>query len=279
MAAIHRWKVVLGGALLGAIACATGESPASDTSRLSSATKVASSPPLAGFSADVPAGRLPGVVPATAGATGSASAVAGPGAPGTPAAGPASGTPGVAGPTSSPATAGNSTTGSAPAGSPSRSPTTAVAPGVGNASSTTPAAGVVPSGGAGRSGVATAPGAGATALAPGEISAATGVFTAAQAIRGREVYSTTCERCHMTSAHSGGTFASTWNKRRVFDLYELLSNTMPLDAPGSLTEQQYVDVVAYMLELNGHPAGTKALQADPAALRKIRIDIRSSSAP
>ena len=81
----------------------------------------------------------------------------------------------------------------------------------------------------------------------------------------------------MASAHSGPTFASTWNGRRVADLYDLLYSTMPLDAPGSLTEQQYADVVAYMLQLNGHPAGTSALPANPAALRKVRIDIRSAA--
>ena len=52
---------------------------------------------------------------------------------------------------------------------------------------------------------------------------------------------------------------------------------MPVDAPGSLTNQQYVDVVAYMLQLNGHPAGKSALAPDPAALRKVRIDIRSTA--
>lgn len=81
----------------------------------------------------------------------------------------------------------------------------------------------------------------------------------------------------MTSQHSGGTFASTWNNRRVSDLYDLLYNTMPLDAPGSLTEQQYVDVVAYILQLNGHRAGKSALKADAAALRRLRIDIRSTA--
>jgi len=113
----------------------------------------------------------------------------------------------------------------------------------------------------------------------GDISAASGVFTAAQAARGREVYTNACARCHMTTQHSGATFASTWNNRRVFDLYDILYNTMPLDDPGSLSEQEYADVVAYILQLNGHPPGKGQLPTDPASLKKLRIDIGTANDP
>ena len=119
----------------------------------------------------------------------------------------------------------------------------------------------------------------ATPSVPQGISAATGVFTAAQAARGQEVYTNACARCHVTTQHSGATFASTWNNRRVFDLYDILYNTMPLDDPGSLSDQEYVDVVAYILQLNGHRAGKAPLTADPAALKALRIDIRTSAGP
>ena len=102
----------------------------------------------------------------------------------------------------------------------------------------------------------------------------TGVFTAAQAARGREVYTTSCAQCHTMAQHSGSTFAAAWNNRRLFDLYEIIHNTMPLDNPGGLGEQEYIDVVAYMLELNGVPAGKSALRADAAALKKLRIDVK-----
>ena len=221
MGSMQRRMIVAGGALLAATACANGESPESGTAGAGAARNVATSPPLPGFSADVPAGVIPG----TAGAGTS--------------------------------NAGTASSGASPSGraAPSPSPSRATAAAGTTAGSSTP---------------------GAT-LAAGDISAATGVFTAAQAERGREVYTNSCARCHMASQHSGPTFASTWNNRRVSDLYELLYSTMPLDAPGSLTEQQYADVVAYMLQLNGHPAGTSALPANPAALRKVRIDIRSTA--
>jgi len=141
----------------------------------------------------------------------------------------------------------------------------------------------VPAGTSAATGTPTVPAATSGATEPPKAtagaSAATGMFTAAQATHGRDVYANACARCHMTTQHSGATFASTWNNRRVFDLYDILYNTMPLDDPGSLTDQEYVDVVAYILQLNGHSAGKTKLPADPAALKALRIDIRTSAGP
>jgi hypothetical protein len=47
---------------------------------------------------------------------------------------------------------------------------------------------------------------------------------------------------------------------------------MPEDAPGSLSADEYVRVIAYLLEMNDMPAGTTDLPVDEAALRLIRID-------
>lgn len=231
---MHQRMVVLGAVLLGVAGCSPDEPPASDTSRLRSATTIAASPPLPGFGADVPAGRIPGVIPATRGRSpeslglGSAADTA-----------KANDTTAVTGSQPVPARSGSAADSAAP---PAMSK----------------------------------PGESAK-LAEGEISAASGVFTTEQAERGRGVYTSSCAACHMSTQHSGGTFANTWHNRRVSDLYELLYSTMPLDAPGSLSAQQYIDVVAYMLQLNGHPAGTSALPPDLAALRKLRIDIRSTA--
>ena len=109
---------------------------------------------------------------------------------------------------------------------------------------------------------------------PAGTSPASGAFTAAQATSGHEVYTNTCANCHTAAQHSGATFASTWNNRRVFDLYEIIYNTMPVDNPGSLSDQEYVDVVAYILQLNGHRPGKAALMPDAAALKALRIEIQ-----
>jgi hypothetical protein len=46
---------------------------------------------------------------------------------------------------------------------------------------------------------------------------------------------------------------------------------MPLGAAGSLTGQEYVDVLAYILQANGHPAGKDELTSAVAAQRWPRI--------
>ena len=53
-------------------------------------------------------------------------------------------------------------------------------------------------------------------------------------------------------------------------LYDYVSRTMPFDAPGSLTEQQYWDAVAYLLDENELlPAGTVlGPDTDPIELRR-----------
>jgi hypothetical protein len=47
---------------------------------------------------------------------------------------------------------------------------------------------------------------------------------------------------------------------------------MPKIDPGSLQPNEYAQVLAYMLKLNGLPAGQKELPADVAVLKSIRID-------
>jgi mono/diheme cytochrome c family protein len=95
-----------------------------------------------------------------------------------------------------------------------------------------------------------------------------------QAVRGQEVYQATCARCHPPGHLDGEAFEVGWNERRVFDLYSLLTNTMPQDKPGSLSDEQYIDVIAYLLQRNHVPASNVALRADTAAMRDARIDVK-----
>lgn len=100
----------------------------------------------------------------------------------------------------------------------------------------------------------------------------TGLYTAEQADRGEQAFENTCSFCHATSQFSGTTFMRSWGGAPVDQLYQLIASTMPYDAPGSLSQQQYVDVVAYLLELNDLPEGDAELPTDPAALSEIRIE-------
>jgi hypothetical protein len=89
---------------------------------------------------------------------------------------------------------------------------------------------------------------------------------------------TTCARCHPPGSLDGETFEVGWNERRVFDLFSLIRNTMPQDKPGSLSDDQYIDVIAYLLQRNHIPASTVALRADTASLRDARIDVKPAPA-
>lgn len=98
------------------------------------------------------------------------------------------------------------------------------------------------------------------------------VFSAAQADRGDALFKDVCGACHSTSQFRGDTFEMNWTGRTLRDLYRLIRTTMPQDSPGRLSDQEYVDVVAYLLELNRYPAGTGELAPDETALRRIRIE-------
>jgi mono/diheme cytochrome c family protein len=99
-------------------------------------------------------------------------------------------------------------------------------------------------------------------------------YLASQATRGERVYQETCGACHEHSQFVGQAFVESWGNRRVYDFYAIVRGTMPLDNPGGMKEQEYLDVVAYLLQANHAPAGVDSLRADTLALRKARIAVR-----
>lgn len=99
-----------------------------------------------------------------------------------------------------------------------------------------------------------------------------GVYTAEQAAKGKEVFAGACSGCHTVASHSGELFAAKWMGRSLADFYDYVSNLMPKSAPATLTEDEYVWVTAYVLKLNGMPASSRELTAEPSLLKAIRID-------
>jgi len=104
-----------------------------------------------------------------------------------------------------------------------------------------------------------------------------GVYTASQATRGREVYQLSCMSCHTPASHAGAAFVAKWEGRPLWELFRFVSDAMPKSEPGSLTERQYTLVLAYLLKMNGMPAGREELTADSLALQKIRIELKPDS--
>jgi mono/diheme cytochrome c family protein len=99
-------------------------------------------------------------------------------------------------------------------------------------------------------------------------------YLVSQANRGEKVYVETCGQCHQPAQFVGQNFVESWNDRRVYDFYALVRGTMPLDHPGELKEQEYVDVVAYLLKANHAAPGPDSLRADTTALRAHKIAVR-----
>lgn len=96
-------------------------------------------------------------------------------------------------------------------------------------------------------------------------------YTEPQARRGQRAFRQVCSDCHYTSEFKGPVFTDVWARRTARDLYRELRRTMPDDNPGGLRRQTYVDVMAYILELNGYPAGPDELPPDDEVLGSFRL--------
>lgn len=105
-----------------------------------------------------------------------------------------------------------------------------------------------------------------------------GVYTEEQSARGDTVFQKFCLACHTPSSYSDSTFRANWFGRTVFDLFKTLKSTMPEDNIGGLTDDEYTRVIAYILKLNGFPAGADSLRADSIATRRIRIGSDTTAA-
>ena len=84
--------------------------------------------------------------------------------------------------------------------------------------------------------------------------ASEGVYTKAQAERGLTFYDTSCASCHELSKFKGTEFSNAWTGKPLTELHTAVLS-MPMDAPGSMKPQEYSDILAYFLSINGYPAG------------------------
>ncbi|HTI62786.1 MAG TPA: c-type cytochrome [Gemmatimonadaceae bacterium] len=103
-----------------------------------------------------------------------------------------------------------------------------------------------------------------------------GVYTAEQASRGKDVYAGACRSCHTPVSHTGATFAKWWRGRQLSDLFGFISTNMPKNDPGSLAPEDVADVTAYLLKMNAMPVGPAELPPDIDSLKKVRIETKPS---
>ncbi|MGE3472002.1 MAG: c-type cytochrome [Vicinamibacterales bacterium] len=103
--------------------------------------------------------------------------------------------------------------------------------------------------------------------------ASEGVYTEAQATRGRDLYDSSCASCHELSKFKGPEFMKAWSDKPMAELHTAVMS-MPMDAPGSMSAQEYADIIAYFLNINGYKAGAAELAGTEDAIKAIKIDAK-----
>ncbi len=104
-------------------------------------------------------------------------------------------------------------------------------------------------------------------------------YTAAQAEQGEAVYGTTCANCHgphlddgaLGPPLAGPVFMQKYGGKSAAQLFDVVSTTMPSNAPGSLGADTYAALVAYVLRANSVVAGEEPLPTDSKRLAAMRL--------
>ncbi len=111
-------------------------------------------------------------------------------------------------------------------------------------------------------------------LAFGVITAAgqtrtSGFYLTRQADAGRAAYLSHCASCHLPELGgrneapelAGPNFIRAWGARTTSDLFAFIRATMPPGDRGNLGDENYVNLVAFLLSANGARAGSQPLTA------------------
>lgn len=98
---------------------------------------------------------------------------------------------------------------------------------------------------------------------------ADGVYTEAQAESGEALYAEHCLICH--DKRYFRPVLKRWNGQPISMMYLIMSSSMPESAPASLSDEQYADILAYILSLSRYPAGDTPLVTGDAELERIIV--------
>jgi mono/diheme cytochrome c family protein len=104
------------------------------------------------------------------------------------------------------------------------------------------------------------------------------VYTDAQAERGKKVYEANCVTCHLPDLDGsanpdagargaplvGTRFVQDFGESKVSTLFNKMKRDMPSGRPGTLTDQEYIDAAAFVLQRNKFPAGAAELTEETA---------------
>ena len=101
---------------------------------------------------------------------------------------------------------------------------------------------------------------------------AAGPFTLEQAVAGRRAFLENCTACHGATMSGGGgggapaltgiTFQEDWRDKSAGQLFRFASGNMPLNFAGMLPRETYVNLVSFLLAVNGARPGSSAFTGD-----------------
>jgi mono/diheme cytochrome c family protein len=105
-------------------------------------------------------------------------------------------------------------------------------------------------------------------------------FTSAQVTKGGKQYAQSCAQCHGEHLEGGvgpaltGSNFETLSKKvgaDVGDIFTYMTTNMPMNAPASLSHDQYVSIMSFILSKNGYKPGNTALTFHKAESSKAPI--------
>jgi S-disulfanyl-L-cysteine oxidoreductase SoxD len=99
-----------------------------------------------------------------------------------------------------------------------------------------------------------------------------GVYTVAQADRGITLFRAKCASCHAPNRFTDDLFYTSFAGKPLWEMFDVISDTMPEDDPGGMKKEEYADVIAYLLKLNNFPTGSVDLPTDKDALSAIVME-------
>jgi len=126
--------------------------------------------------------------------------------------------------------------------------------------------------------------------------ASVGLYTASQAEAGAKLYASYCAACHGEDLRAstapplaGPKFVESWSPLKsgaasgawnssLDDVLFIIQTTMPLGNPKSLSPDEHVAILAYILQQNGYPAGNTPLRADSPQLKTTTVQSQALDA-
>jgi mono/diheme cytochrome c family protein len=113
-----------------------------------------------------------------------------------------------------------------------------------------------------------------------------GVYTAAQAERGKAAFDLSCSRCHNSDLSGsdrgptlvGDKFLANWLDGNLEALFSFIRDQMPQGNASIVNDAGNADILAYILQRNNYPTGKTEVTPDTGKLEMVQI-LRKGAKP